>query len=43
MSTRIRQLTLWAAAVVALAGVFVLYTRPTILVAVSDLVWACFN
>jgi hypothetical protein len=43
MSPRTRQLISWAAAAAVLAGVFVLYTRPTILVAVSDLVWACFN
>lgn len=43
MSPRTRQLATWTAAVVVLAGVFLLYTRPTILVAVSDLVWACFN
>lgn len=43
MNPRIRQLAMWAAALVVLAGVFVLYTRPTILVTVSELVWACFN
>ncbi len=43
MSPRTRQAAIWAAAVVVLTGVFALYTRPTILVAVSDLVWACFN
>ncbi|MEJ7931252.1 hypothetical protein WG922_14855 [Ramlibacter sp. AN1015] len=31
------------AAAAALAGVFALYTEPTILVSVSEMVWACFN
>ncbi len=33
----------WAAALAALAGVFALYLQPTMLVALSELVWACFN
>lgn len=31
-----------AAAAVALAGVFALYTRPAFLVAMIDQLWACF-
>ena len=33
----------WAAAGLVLAGVFLLYTRPAVLVALADQVWACFN
>ena len=33
----------WAAALAALAGVFALYLQPTMLVALSEFVWACFN
>lgn len=33
----------WAAALAALAGVFALYLQPTLRVALSELVWACFN
>ncbi|WP_210392675.1 hypothetical protein [Variovorax sp. PAMC 28711] len=33
----------WCAlAIVVLAGVFVLYTRPAFMVAMIDQVWACF-
>jgi hypothetical protein len=31
-----------AAAMVALAGVFALYTRPAFLVTLIDQLWACF-
>lgn len=31
-----------AAAAVALAGVFALYTRPAFLVTLVDQIWACF-
>jgi len=30
-------------ALVALLGVFALYTHPATMVAVADFVWACFN
>ena len=33
----------YAIAVVALLGVFVLYTKPQIMVAMSDMIWACFH
>lgn len=37
------QRTAWlGAAVVALAGVFALYTRPAFLVTLIDQVWSCF-
>ena len=31
-----------AAAALALAGVFALYTRPTFVVTLIDQIWACF-
>lgn len=33
----------WAAALAAMGGVFALYQQPTMLVTLSELVWACFN
>jgi hypothetical protein len=33
----------FAAALGVLAGVFVLYTRPDMMLAVGDMVWACFR
>ncbi len=33
----------WAAAAALLAGVFAWYVQPEMMVAVGDLVWACFN
>jgi len=33
----------YAAAVAVLVGVFALYTRPQVMVAVSEMIWACFN
>jgi hypothetical protein len=32
----------WCVALVALAGVFALYTRPEFLVSLADQLWACF-
>ena len=37
------RLALYAAAAVLLAGVFALYARPQIMVALSDMIWACFQ
>jgi hypothetical protein len=34
---------LYALAVAVLAGVFALYSRPQIMVAVGDMIWACFG
>ena len=42
MSRRGR-IALYAVAVAVLAGVFTLYAKPQIMVAVSDLVWSCFH
>ena len=37
------RLLAWAAALALLAGVFMLYLQPTLLVALSEQLWACFN
>ncbi|WP_255429393.1 hypothetical protein [Ramlibacter albus] len=33
----------YTAALLALLGVFVLYTQPQMMVTVSEMVWACFG
>jgi hypothetical protein len=38
-----RKLLAYGAAVALLLSVFALYTRPTILVALADQIWACFQ
>lgn len=38
-----RKLSLWAVALAVLAGVFALYTRPQMMVALGDMIWACFQ
>jgi hypothetical protein len=43
MSVRAKKLLGYGAAAVALAGVFVLYTRPQVMVALGDMIWACFQ
>jgi hypothetical protein len=43
MTQRTRKLLAYGTAVAVLLAVFALYTRPTILVALADQVWACFN
>jgi len=40
---RKRRIAAYAIAVAALLGVFALYLNPRIMVAVSDMVWACFQ
>jgi len=37
------RIALYAAAAVLLAGVFALYARPQLMVALSDMIWACFQ
>lgn len=39
---RLRQRVLAALALAALAGVFLLYTRPDFLLQLSNQIWACF-
>lgn len=41
--TRARKLLAYAAAVAVLLAVFALYTRPQMLVTLTNQVWACFN
>lgn len=43
MSPRTTKLIAWLGITVALLGVFALYTRPDMMVAVADMLWACFN
>jgi len=43
MSVRAKHVLAWAAAVVVLAGVFTLYTRPDMMVSVGEMIWACFR
>lgn len=38
----LRHLIAWVALLAALAGVFMLYTRPDFLVSLADQIWACF-
>ena len=33
----------WTGICLVLAGVFVLYTRPAMMVALGDMIWACFR
>lgn len=39
----VKKLALWAAGTAVLLGVFALYTRPDMMVLVSEMIWACFN
>jgi hypothetical protein len=43
VSLRTKKLLAYAAAVLALGAVFVLYTRPQMMVALGDMIWACFQ
>ena len=43
MTTRAKHLLAWTAAAVVLGGVFALYTRPDMMVALGDMIWACFR
>lgn len=43
MNVQHRKLLAYAAAIAVLLAVFALYTRPAILVALADQLWACFN
>ena len=43
MTLRSRKIAAWTAAVVVLVGVFALYTRPQMMVALGDMIWACFQ
>jgi hypothetical protein len=41
--SRTARLAVYAIAIAVLAGVFALYAKPQIMVAVSDVIWACFH
>jgi hypothetical protein len=43
VTQRARTLLAWTAAALVLVGVFALYTRPDMMVAVGEMVWACFQ
>ncbi|HVE52530.1 MAG TPA: hypothetical protein VNB23_04040 [Ramlibacter sp.] len=43
MTLRATRLAAYGAAVAALLAVFALYTRPDMMVAVGDMIWACFQ
>ncbi len=43
MAARARKLLAYAAAVAVLLGVFALYTRPELMITLSEQVWACFQ
>jgi len=38
-----RRLAAWSAVVAVLLGVFALYTQPRMMVALGDMIWACFR
>lgn len=40
---RPRKVLAYAAAVAVLLGVFALYTRPELMITLSEQVWACFR
>jgi hypothetical protein len=43
MALLVRRLLPWAAASAVLAAVFALYTRPQLMVMLSEQLWACFR
>lgn len=43
MNLRARKILAYTAAVAVLLGVFALYTRPELMITISDQVWACFQ
>lgn len=43
MTLRPCALLAYAVVLAALAGVFALYSRPDLLVTLSEQIWACFN
>ena len=38
-----RKLLAYGAAIAVLLAVFVLYTRPQMMVALGDMIWSCFH
>ncbi|MES2632330.1 MAG: hypothetical protein V4669_05125 [Pseudomonadota bacterium] len=43
MTHKAKKLLAYAGALAALLAVFALYSHPTVLVALSEQIWACFN
>lgn len=43
MGQRARKALAYAAAIAVLLGVFALYTRPELMITLSEQVWACFR
>lgn len=43
MNAPARKVLAYAAAVAVLLGVFALYTRPELMITLSDQIWACFQ
>jgi len=43
MRVRAKKAVAWTGAIAVLVGVFALYTRPDMMVAIGDMVWACFQ
>ena len=43
MSLRAKKLLAYGTALVLLLAVFALYTSPRMMVALGDMIWACFN
>lgn len=43
MRPHARRFVAYAAALAALAAVFALYTRPELMVTLSEQIWACFG
>ncbi len=43
MSVRAKKILAYGAATAALLGVFALYTQPQMMVALTDMMGACFN
>lgn len=43
MKPAARRFAAWGAAVLVLAGVFALYTRPDVAVMLAEQFWACFG
>jgi hypothetical protein len=41
--TRARRIAAYGIALAVLAGVFALYTRPDMMVSVSEMIWSCFR
>ena len=41
--SRLTKAAVYVACAAALAGVFALYTRPQMMVALGDMIWACFH